>query len=355
MSLPYPTPIPSWSLGTMVGAIKKGVYSVLGYNMSTEGGVSGRQQRQLQRGTHRLLRQPPSTITSTTPSSSSSSSFILNEQRHQNNHSISWNGSTSTIGMNYENIPMTVESSSLNGDDYSMCLESQPSSVQPASDLGVQNNPGNGHVPISTTDHSTDSICSVALMVTLGPLNTQAHPWSDMGVFDGYEKVLRDLLLQDIKTALLSLTTSTAVTTTSSTTTPIAKTTATAIPITTPPITSSATVTSTTIPGTAASTTTPTATTTATASSPLVEVSIAGLEPLYSEEETWATSNGIQNLPTHPNTTFKAPSKIPSKTPSKAPSKIPLTHLLRHHLTHPLVQLLTHLLRPYIYIRYHAF
>ena len=295
----------------MVGAIKKGVYSVLGYNVSTEGGVSGRQQRQLQRGTHRLLRQPPSTITSTTPSSSSSSSFVLNEQRHQNNHSISWNGSTSTTGMNYDNIPMTVESTSLNGDDYSMCLES---SVQPASDLGVQNNPGNGHVPMSTSDHSVDSICSVALMVTLGPLNTQAHPWSDMSVFDGYEKVLRDLLLQDIKTALLSLSTSTAATTTTST--PIAKTTATAIPTT--PIASSATVTSTTIPGTAASTTTPTATT-ATASSPLVEVSIAGLEPLYSEEETWATSNGIQNLPTHPNTTFKAPSKIPSKTHSKIP------------------------------------
>ena len=259
--------------GTMVGAIKKGVHgalSVLGYNVSMEG-LPGRQQRQLQRGTHRLLRQP----------SSSSQSSMLNEQRNHNNSPASWNGSTSST-MNYDNIPLTVEASSLT-DDNAMCLESLPSS----SETGVQNTHGSSPAHTST-DSSADSTCSVALMVTLGPLSTLAHPWSDIAVFDGYEKVLRDLLLQDIKTALLSLSSSSSTTASSPT------------PIATTPIASSsaaaavASSSSSVIPGTSTSTTAPTAT------SLLVEVSIAGLEPMYSEEETWATSNGITHPPPHP-------------------------------------------------------
>ena len=264
--------------GTMVGAIKKGVHgalSVLGYNVSTEG-LPGRQQRQLQRGTHRLLRQPPSSITS------SSQSSMLNH----NNSPTSWNGSTPST-MSYDNIPITVESSSF-ADDHTMCLESLPSS-----EIGGQTSHGNidSHNAASTTDSSisADSVCSVALMVTLGPLSTSAHPWSDMAVFDGYEKVLRDLLLQDIKTALLSL--ASATTTTSSTaTTPTASTASQSA--------ASVTSSSTAIPGT---TSTPTA---PTASSTMVEVSIAGLEPMYSEEETWATSNGMKHPVPHPIYTF---------------------------------------------------
>jgi hypothetical protein len=129
--------------GTASGMIKKGMYGAL--SVLGYNVSSDARQRPLQR-THRLLRQP----------------LPLQPQQ---------SGSVFTAENSSGNI--TIEAA---GD---VCVEE---------------------------GGREDSLCSAALLFTLGPLTAQSHPWSDPAVFDGYERVLRDLLLQDIKSAMAALT-----------------------------------------------------------------------------------------------------------------------------------------------------
>lgn len=156
--------------GTATGMIKKGMYSALG--VLGYNMSSDSRQRSLQRS-HRLLRQPI-------------------QQQHQQ--------SVSTFTMANSSSNITIEA---------------------ISDLCVEEG-----------SRGDDSPCSAALLFTLGPLTAQSHPWSDPSVFDGYERVLRDLLLQDIKSAMSALTSSD------------------------------------------------------------LDVSVAGLEPVFSEEESWTGAGG---------------------------------------------------------------
>ena len=128
--------------GTLTGAIKK----VLGYGYNT---TDTARHRQLQRGAHRMLRQP---VTPPVPAAAAVAAT-----------------DPAVTSSNFAVQPLSAD----------LCLES----------------PG-------AVDASMDSTCSVSLVFTLGPLSTAAQPWSDTALFDGYEKVLRDLLTQDVRTAL---------------------------------------------------------------------------------------------------------------------------------------------------------